>query len=226
LATHLADDERFTVVIPDLPGHGRSPREWSYSYGAMAAKVAHEVGGCEGVVVVGHSLGGVIGLVLASGWFGVEVAHVIGIGVKLSWTDEQSEAALIRSGREERTFERHDEALERYLRVSGLQGVVDPATPMAQRGVIRTPQGWRLAWDPRTAAVGATPAESLLAGVPETRRSFLRGSEDIVVAQDDGSEWGVEHEVVGAYSHNIHVEAPGLVFSLIEPKIRPGRDPS
>ena len=57
-------------VAPDLPGHGGSAPLARYSFGALAAAVADLAGPAERTVVLGHSLGGVVGLALGSGWFG------------------------------------------------------------------------------------------------------------------------------------------------------------
>src|SRR5262249_22919060 len=76
-------------VTPALPGHGGSPPLDHYSFGHLAAEVARVIPPAERVVVLGHSLGGVIGLALASGWFGIRLAAVAGLGIKVRWTDEE-----------------------------------------------------------------------------------------------------------------------------------------
>src|SRR5256885_819052 len=76
-------------VIPDLPGHGRSDPLPRYSFGGLAAAVANIVEPGRRVVVLGHSLGGAVGLALASGWFGVDVTAVCGLGIKVRWTQEE-----------------------------------------------------------------------------------------------------------------------------------------
>ena len=53
-------------VIPDLPGHGRSDPLPRYTFGALAAAVAEVVEPGRRVAVLGHSLGGAVGLALAS----------------------------------------------------------------------------------------------------------------------------------------------------------------
>src|SRR5919198_228822 len=73
-------------VVPDLRGHGRSSHAAAYSFGQHAGDLAGLFRPGERVVVVGHSMGGVVGLAMASGWFGVEVAGVVGGGIKVSWT--------------------------------------------------------------------------------------------------------------------------------------------
>ena len=65
VARELANERR--VLTPDLPGHGRSPRG-SLQYKAMADTVAEFVEGQHGAekaVVIGHSMGGKVAMVLA-----------------------------------------------------------------------------------------------------------------------------------------------------------------
>ncbi|AIJ25511.1 alpha/beta hydrolase fold protein [Amycolatopsis methanolica 239] len=73
----------------DLPGHGRSEPLPRYSFGALAAAVAEVVPAGTTVAVLGHSLGGVVALTLASGWFGVRVSGACGLGMKVRWSDEE-----------------------------------------------------------------------------------------------------------------------------------------
>ena len=74
---------------PDLAGHGAAARLPSYSFGSLASAVADDLQSRERVVVVGHSLGGVVGLALAGGGFGVDVRGVVAVGVKVGWTDDE-----------------------------------------------------------------------------------------------------------------------------------------
>ena len=54
-------------LVVDLPGHGGSPALPHYSFDALAEAVAPELDSHDRLVVLGHSLGGVVGLALASG---------------------------------------------------------------------------------------------------------------------------------------------------------------
>ena len=56
-------------LAPDLPGHGGSPPLPGYTFESLATAVADLVGTSARTVVLGHSLGGVVGLALASGAF-------------------------------------------------------------------------------------------------------------------------------------------------------------
>src|SRR5262245_2162527 len=80
-------------LVLDLPGHGQSEPQHSYALGQCAATVAQallpRIDPAGRLVVLGHSFGGVIGLALASGWFGVTPDRVFGAGIKVSWTDEE-----------------------------------------------------------------------------------------------------------------------------------------
>ena len=75
-------------LAPDLPGHGGSRPLSSYTFKSLAAAVADAVGAGARTVVLGHSLGGVVGLALADGGFGGPVQAVIGLGIKVAWTDD------------------------------------------------------------------------------------------------------------------------------------------
>src|SRR5690348_6858054 len=76
-------------MIIDLPGHGRSGWMAEYSYGTVAARIAAEVKDADSVTIIGHSMGGVLALTLASGWFGMSVSAVLAFGVKVNWTEEE-----------------------------------------------------------------------------------------------------------------------------------------
>jgi pimeloyl-ACP methyl ester carboxylesterase len=76
-------------LAPDLPGHGGSRPLSSYTFDTLAAAVAGIASGGARTVVLGHSLGGVVGLALASGRFPVPVQAVTGLGIKVAWTQEE-----------------------------------------------------------------------------------------------------------------------------------------
>ena len=80
-------------LAPDLPGHGGSPPLSSYTFESLAAAVADTVGTDAHTVVLGHSLGGVVGLALAGGGFDVPVRAVIGLGIKVAWGEDEMDRA-------------------------------------------------------------------------------------------------------------------------------------
>ena len=117
-------------------------------------------------LIVGHSLGAYVGLALASGWFGVRVRAVLGIGPKIAWPEADLKASRDLAVRPVRSYATEDEALARYRRVSGLDEQLAPGRETLARGVLHMPGGWRLAQDPATFAVAGAPFASLAVGRP------------------------------------------------------------
>ena len=161
------------IAVPDLPGHGTSPHDPPYSFGGMAAAVAESLDG-DVALVVGHSLGGVVGLALGSGWFGIRVEQVVAFSVKVAWTGEELTAAAAVAAKPVAWFDRREDAVARYLKVAGLHGLVDPASPIAASGVVEDGGRFRLAHDPGTAGVGAPDMEGLLAACRAEHRARSR----------------------------------------------------
>jgi len=205
-------------IAPDLRGHGASPHATGYALGLHAADVAELVqasGAWSEIVVVGHSMGGVIALALASQWFGLTPARVFGLGIKIAWTDSELAQLTKMASAPVRWFATKEEAADRYLKVSGLAGLVDSKSAMAVSGVVWAEQGWRLAAHPATASIGRPPASSLIvaASVPI---HLARGASDAMVslrmlhACDAGAV-----DISGA-GHNAMVDKPGAVWDWME----------
>lgn len=70
LGQHLAD-EGYTVYVPRLPGHGIDPKDmprmrWRDWYGHVLDSYHLLEQQCEQIVVIGHSMGGLLSILLAS----------------------------------------------------------------------------------------------------------------------------------------------------------------
>jgi pimeloyl-ACP methyl ester carboxylesterase len=159
-------------VAPDLPGHGRAPALDAYAFDGMAREVAARLDPSESYEVLGHSLGGVLGLVLAGGMLRVE--RVVGLGIKVAWTDEELARATALAERPARSFATREEAVARHLAVAGLRGLVPEDSPAALSGVRESGDGWSLSLDARAFGVGRPDVPGLLAGcraVPEAGHS-------------------------------------------------------
>lgn len=203
----LPDDLAAHVVAPDLGGHGTAPWAARYSFGGYAAEVAAALGPEDDLVVLGHSMGGVVGLALASGWFGVRPRLTVGLGIKVAWTAAELEQAQQVAARPPRTFDTRGEAADRWRRVAGLAELVDLDDPMVETGVTAVEGGWQSAWDPRTAAVGEPPMADLLA-VAAGRVVLARGEHDHLVSTADLDALADGPAVLAGAGHNAHVEAP------------------
>jgi pimeloyl-ACP methyl ester carboxylesterase len=203
-------------VAPDLPGHGGSPPLAAYTFDDFAGAVAGIVPLSANVVVLGHSLGGVVGLALASGRFPVPVQAVIGLGIKVVWTDEDLGRAQALAHRPPAWFASRDEAASRYLRVSGLAGLLPPGDPAVDAGLREQEGRWRLAMDPGAFAVGAPDMAQLLARsrAPVT---LARGEHDPMNTADQLARLGVPTVTLPGLGHNAHVESPELSITLLDP---------
>jgi pimeloyl-ACP methyl ester carboxylesterase len=202
-------------LAPDLPGHGGSRPLPDYTFDAIAAAVAGIAGGGR-TVVLGHSLGGVVGLVLAGGGFPVPVHAVIGLGIKVAWTRQELDRAQAMAHRPTAWFASRAEAAARYLRVSGLAGLVAADSPAVQAGLREEHGRWRLGMDPGTFGVGAPDMVQLLARsrAPVT---LARGEHDAMSTSEQLARLGVPAVTLPGLGHNAHVENPDLPVALLDP---------
>lgn len=199
----------------DLPGHGASDRQASYVIGQHAATVARAVLPHlqpEGrLVVLGHSLGGVIGLAFATGWFGVVPHAVFAAGIKVGWSDEEVRRMETLATQPTKRFATKEEAVDRYLKVSGLAAIADATAPVVARGVTQEDEGWRLAMDPRANAVGKPPLSELV-GLARCPIHLGQGRHDALVTLEQTRSLDPDARDLGPHGHNVMVEAPGAVW--------------
>ncbi len=206
-------------IAPDLRGHGASPHAKNYSLGLHAADVADQIqsaGDFNEIVVLGHSMGGVVALALASGWFGIQPARVFGLGIKVSWNEDELAGMRKMAAAPVRSFATKDEAIARYLKVSGLTGLIASDSPEATAGVIEAAEGWRLACDPATASIGAPPMRALM-DAAITPIHLARGQTDAMVTLEQLKAFDPQARDLSG-GHNAMVENPGAVWDWIERK--------
>lgn len=210
------------IVAPDLRGHGGT--EWCdrYSFGAMASDVAEVLADeHRGIpyVVLGHSMGGIVGLALASGWFGPPPLLTATIGVKLRWSDDEIGRIDDLASRPPREFPDRADAVEWFMKLAGLHGVLDADDDRIEvaidAGVMRTDTelrfaddgepmridppgpapGWCVAQDPATVEVGPPDMTGLLAAA-KCPVAMAMGQHDPLVAVDH------HHDLAAAASTN------------------------
>jgi pimeloyl-ACP methyl ester carboxylesterase len=203
-------------LAPDLPGHGGSRPLPGYTFETLAAALASIVGPGTRTVVLGHSLGGVVGLALASGEHAVPVQAVIGLGIKVAWTEEDLGRARAAAQRPPAWFPSRDEAAARYLRISGLAGLLTATEPAVQPGLQERHGRWRLAMDPGAFAVGAPDMTQLLARC-QAPVTLARGEHDAMNTDEQLTELGVPTVTLPGLGHNAHVESPRLSITLLDP---------
>lgn len=200
---------------PDLAGHGGSAWLSHYTVGDYAAEVAALVRGTPNLFVIGHSLGAYIALALASRWFGVEVAGVLGVGPKVTWSDADLQGSREIAARPVRSYATAEEAWARYRRVSGLDVAVAPADDWLARGVVQGEEGWRLSQDPRTFGVAGAPFDSLVKSA-RARVILARGERDSMVSTAELHAHAPEVVEIAGRGHNVQVEKPDAIVDLLQ----------
>ena len=218
-AVGRALQERGTLrwLAADLGGHGGSDGQSFYSVGQLAAQLAEWVQQQQipELFIVGHSLGAYVALALASGWFGIEVRGVLGIGPKISWPAADLQAARELAARPVRWYPTSEEAWTRYRRVSGLTAEIAPGEEWLARGAVHAERGWRLAQDPLTFVVAGAPFASLAAAaaVPVL---LARGERDPMVTLQELRMHAPQACDIPGAGHNAHIEDPAAVVALLE----------
>jgi len=202
-------------IAPDLSGHGASAWQREYTVGGHAAEVAALVRDKHEVFVIGQTLGAYIGLALASRWFGVEVAGVLGVGPKITWSEADLKGSRELAERPVRWYATADEAAARYRRVSGLEAAVAPGPEWLARGVVQGAEGWRLAQDPRTFGVAGAPFDSL-AKSARARVILARGERDPMVSTAELRAHASQAVEIAASGHNVQVENPDAIVDLLQ----------
>ncbi|KAB1152914.1 alpha/beta hydrolase [Micromonospora sp. AMSO12t] len=203
-------------LAPDLAGHGWSPPLPEYSFPGLAARIGAGLAAGDRLVVLGHSLGGVVGLALAARGAGLPVDAVVGLGIKAVWSPAELAKAGELAARPVTWFASRDEAARRYLRVAGLTGLFAPEHPVVEAGLRQVDGRWRLAMDPAAFGVGAPDLPALLAAT-DVPVLLARGEHDPMVTDAQLTELGVPVATLPGLGHNAHVEAPEAVLDLVEP---------
>lgn len=202
------------VIAADLPGHGSAAWTGDYTVGSLAAAVSAHCEHDEPVVVAGQSLGGGVGVCLASQLFRPVVQGVVAIGVKVVWTDDDVAGMAKVASRGVRFMESRDEAVQRFLRNAGLAGVVGPDHPAVTDAVVETPEGWRVAQDPATFGQKKLDMAGLLAAA--TCPVVLgAGADDAMCTEHDLAGFTDDARIAAGAGHNVQVEQPEWVAGLI-----------
>lgn len=195
------------VIVCDLPGHGASSAVIDSSFAGVAGTLARAMSAFGRVVVVGHSFGGYLALLLASGRYGLEVSAAVATGVKVDWTVDELERAASFAARPPSWFESFAEAQARYRRVAGLTEDVTSEPADLARGVIEIDGRFRLSQDPRSAGVGAPDVASAVT-TAASPTLLSRGAADPMVSSDELRAIAPSAIDIPGGGHNIHVQQP------------------
>ena len=201
-------------VIPDMRGHGRSSHSNTYGIASHAADMAALAADAEELYLAGHSMGGLVGILLASGWFGVHPEAVVTIGVKVDWTEEEHVGIVKLVDMPVRWFDTEMEARERFILVTGLKDIIDPASEFARTGIVEDQGKWRLAADNHAAAVAFADTKDIYRAA-QAQVVLAAGEHDRMVSVADLGTLDKNAQQIPDVGHNAHVEDPTAFWALI-----------
>lgn len=210
----LADKWPGRWVIPDMRGHGRSAHAEQYGIANHAADMANILGDTKELYLAGHSMGGLVGILMASGWFGVTPKAVVTTGVKVSWTDDERAGLAKLIDMPVRWFDTETEARERFILVTGLKGVADPDSEFARTGIVAEGGKWRLAADNKAAAVADADTRDIY-NAARAPIVLAAGEHDRMVTVQDLQTLDKQALELGGLGHNAHIENPAAFWALI-----------
>ena len=159
----------------DLPGHGRSSWAAPYTFADQAVAIAEVVPDDRDLVLLGHSMGGVVALELADGSTPVPTA-VVAFGVKVHWPEEHVAAAARMAARPATHVASRAAAVDRYLKLAGLTGLRNPGSmPSSIHTTARTTPPWQTTMtSPACSLPSTTAASARTRSTPRVREQCPR----------------------------------------------------
>lgn len=201
-------------VIPDMRGHGRSDHSTTYGIASHAADMAALVTGSQELYLAGHSMGGLVGILLASGWFGVRPEAVVTAGVKVAWAEDEHAGIAKLVDMPVRWFDTEEEARERFVLVTGLKGIADPSSLFAATGIVGDGGKWRLAADNRAASVAYADTGDIYRAA-QAPIVLAAGEHDRMVSVEELRTLNKDARQLAGLGHNAHIESPDAFWALI-----------
>ena len=208
------------AIALDFRGHGLSEHRDSYRYADYENDLVALLDDLDldRVALVGHSLGGYVGLLAAA--HTDRVASVLAIDVKSDWTDTDAALAERSRGASQRAEPDRDHVVERLRRSLPGSTVDDRELELlAERSVEPVEDGWRLRWDRRVLATEPVEPYEFLAAV-RCPVHVMAGSASEVMPPEAARRFaaaipGATVEIVDGIGHHVELEAPGRIASYI-----------
>ncbi|MGZ8362985.1 MAG: hypothetical protein ACXW3D_03915 [Caulobacteraceae bacterium] len=145
---------------------------------------------------------------------GVRPSRVIALGVKVVWAETEIAGLARMASAPVKHFDTREAAVDRFLKVSGLSGLIAADSSIIDAGIVQEGGGWRLAADPATALVGPPPMDDLVSAATCPVR-LAAGEHDPMSRLEDLRRWDEGAAVLAGLGHNAMVENPLDVWDLL-----------
>jgi pimeloyl-ACP methyl ester carboxylesterase len=132
----------------------------------------------------------------------------------VDWTEEQLSRMLKLVDTPVRWFEARAEALERFVLVNGLKGIVNPSSDGAASGIVEHDGRFRLAADNR-AAMAARASTREIHRVAHAPVVLAAGEHDNMVSHEEQRSLDPAAVILPGLGHNAHVENPRAFWELL-----------
>ncbi|HSV83196.1 MAG TPA: alpha/beta hydrolase [Ramlibacter sp.] len=206
-------------IAPDFSGHGSSAPCETYSYEAYAREILQLTAGADRISILGHSMGGAVAMKLAAIAPPRLVESIAALSVKLAFTEDEIRFFQGRAAAEVAYLDSATEAKQRYLKVSGLAGLVDTGSEVSERGIAAGDRGYRLAMDPKAFGIAADTLPSPNAATCKVM--LATGSEDRIAPPNEMRRLFADSIVLEGLGHNAHVQDPEKVWRNLSPFLGP-----
>lgn len=214
----VASSSPLRPLAPDLAGHGAAPPLARYTFAdyreELLGRIADEVGS-QPVVILGHSMGGALGLTIAAEPGPLDIRGVVGIGIKARWAPEEKALLHRVADKGVAWFDAEAQARERYVKLSGLAGVLEPDAPGARAGVREEAGRWRFATDPEVYRVEPGPLGPPIAAAA-CPIVLAAGENDAMSPSESLEGLGAPVFTLAGAGHNAHVEQPDAALRLLD----------
>jgi pimeloyl-ACP methyl ester carboxylesterase len=218
VAPYLEND--YYLIAPDLRGHGHSGWAESYRFEDYAADIEELAKGLNRpYAIVGHSMGGYVGLNIASRNVYPPSALLV-CDMKVDSPEEELAGLHKAAGRSARTYETLEDAVAKYKLLPPQHNApVDWVTQVAEECFHQQKDGsWCERFDRRTLAIENVEA-ARLAALVTCPVQFVRAKESQVMPEDGAKQLaqitnGTLQEIDEAF-HHLPLEAPEELAKMI-----------
>ncbi len=208
----------------DLAGHGRSDHCASYSIDGYADDIAALLPRGREIIIIGHSLGGVVAMKLSSRQYDLNIGACFCVGVKTQWNEDDFTRGAALAAAPVKTFSTRSSAIDRYLKVSGQYGIVKPGSNQAAVGILQEGGSYRLVTDPKINALTPIDFAGLATNV-QAPLFLICGDEDPVTTPDAMKILGNEVHILQGTAHYPFITNPREFWQRVQSLIIGNNEP-